>query len=174
MNDNLILESLKKFLIENVANKFKLEKPQEGNILDEKYELVNPAVYIGWIPPKNYLVDYGYDVPALLIMEDGGEDSGDESNINIRIGIATFDPGQTDSNRTTPNTKGYKDLLNIITRIRMEFAKVSIIEDTTTIQKPIKWGLYEEQNYPYWNGWLSFQASAMPLNLRNQGIEKFL
>lgn len=175
MTDNRILEAIKKFIVENVASKIKLEKPSTDGRLEGEYALVNPAVYVGWIPPKNYLDEYGYDIPSLLIMEDGGEDSTDEAFLNIRIGIATYDPGYTSpEGETTPNVKGYIDLLNLITRIRLELARMAVIEETTSIQKPIKWGLYEEQKYPYWHGWITFQASAVPVNYQDHGIERFL
>lgn len=178
MTDDKILEGIKNFLAENVANKFKLERPPENGAFDKNYELVNPAVYIGWIPPKNYLNKYGYDVPAFLVMEDGGEDEGNEASIDIRIGIATYDPGLTTKEETIlntiPNTNGYKDLLNIIQRIRIELSKVVTIENITSIQKPIRWGMYEEQQYPYWHGWISFKASTVPLNYQNSEIKQFL
>lgn len=174
MGENEVLEALKQFMVNNISNKLKLEKPPDEGNIKEDYELVNPAVYVGWIPPKNYLTDYGYTIPGLLIMSDGGEDSLDEAYINIRIGIATYDPGLTDSQNTTPNTKGYRDLLNVIQKIRIEIASSLTINNKTTIQGPIKWGVYEEQNYPYWNGWITFQTSILPLNYGNQGIDKFL
>lgn len=175
MTDSRILEAIKKFLIDNVASKIRLEKPPADGRVDGEYELVNPAVYVGWIPPKNYLDEYGYDIPSLLVMEDGGEDNTDEAFLNIRVGIATYDPGQTGQDgRTIPNVKGYKDLLNLITRIRLELSKTAVIGEVTSIQKPIKWGLYEEQKYPYWHGWITFQASAVPINYQDQGFNKFL
>lgn len=183
MTDDKILEAVKKFLVENVASNFKLEKPTDDGKLDEKYELVSPAVYIGWIPPKNYLTEYGYDLPALLVMEDSGEDDGEEANITIRIAVATYDPGLThsqnlESNITDLNFKGYKDLLNVIQRTRVELSKVSTFGGEGSLNKskdnPIKWAMYEEQQYPYWHGWISFKISTMPLNYQNSEVEKYL
>jgi hypothetical protein len=174
LDDNAVLEALKQFLIKNVASKIKLEKPPQDENIENAYELVNPAVYIGWIPPKNHLNEYGYAVPGLLIMSDGGEDLTEEANLNIRIGIATYDPGETTNLEVTPNALGYRDLLNIINIIRIELAKSSTIEGKTSIQGPIKWGMYEEQSYPYWNGWMTFQASIIPITYRDMNTEKFL
>ncbi len=175
MTDNRILEAIKKFLIDNIASKVKLKKPPEDGMMDENYELINPAVYIGWIPPKNYLDEYGYDIPSLLVMQDGGEDYSNEAFLNIRIGLATYDPGHTGPDgHVLPNVNGYKDILNLIERIRLELSKTAVIEEMTSLQKPIKWGLYDEQKYPYWHGWLTFQASVIPINYQDQGFEKFL
>lgn len=170
MTDNRVLGAIKEFLQEKISPEFKLKKPSEDNIINDNYELVNPAVYIGWVPPKNYLNEYGYDVPSLLVMEDGGEDSGQDADIDIRIGIATYDPGSS----TIPDFKGYKDLLNIIQRIRIEIVKSAVIAGITTVEKPIKWGMYEEQQYPYWHGWISFKVRTVPLNYENSEIEKYL
>lgn len=179
MTDIKILEAFKKFLLENVASKIKLEKPPVDGNIKGKYELVHPAVYIGWVPPKNYLDEFGYDVPCLLVMEDGGQDEHDEANLDIRIGFATYDPGLTypeqfPDEKTRPNVNGYKDLLNLIIRTRLELSKVAIIENITSIQKPIKWGLYDEQKWPYWHAWLTFKASILPINHQDHGINKFL
>lgn len=175
MTDIRILEAIKKFLLENVAAKIKLERPPAEGDMGSQYELVPPAVYVGWVPPKNYLDEYGYDVPALVVMEDGGQDENGEASLNIRIGIATYDPGQTNPDgSTTLNVKGYRDLLNLITLIRLELSKVATIEGVTSAEKPVKWGLYEEQKYPYWHGWLTFQAAAVPIEYQDHGIGKFL
>ena len=55
MTDALILKTIEKYLKENIAPKLKFKKPPEDNqIVDSEYELVNPAVFTGWVPPKNY------------------------------------------------------------------------------------------------------------------------
>lgn len=176
MTDNVVLENLKEYLLENVSKKIKLKKPPDNDEGDtSNYELVNPAVYIGWVPPKNYLDEFGYDVPGLVIMEDGGLDDGTEASLDIRIGIATYDPGITTSDGAIkPNTSGYRDVLNIATLIRTELAKQFVIGEIFTVGKPIKWGLYEEQKYPYWHGWISFTVSVLPINYDTHGIEKYL
>ncbi|WP_326514787.1 hypothetical protein [Clostridium intestinale] len=174
MNDNLILEAIRTFLIKNVATKIKLEKPPEEGTIDDTIQLVPPAVYIGWIPPKNYLDEFGYDVPGLLVMEDGGEDDDGEAYLNIRIGVATYDVGETINGQLKPNTKGYKDTLNLISIIRTELSRNINIEGVTTVEKPVKWGLYEEQNYPFWHGWITFKVVTPSLVYENNDIEKYL
>ncbi|KMT23006.1 hypothetical protein [Clostridium cylindrosporum] len=172
MVDDKILEGIKTFLIENVASKIRLEKPIEED--EEEYQLVNPAVFVGWIPPKNHLQEYGYDIPSILVMQDGGEDDIDEASLDIRLGIATYDPGHTEGDITKPNSKGYKDILNLITRIRVELSNSTLVGGITVIKKPIRWGLYEEQAYPYWNGWITFRASIIPMGQHDPEIDKHL
>ncbi|WP_147564687.1 hypothetical protein [Clostridium tyrobutyricum] len=178
MTDDMILDAIRNFLKEKIAPEFKLKKPQANNINNNNYELVSPAVYIGWVPPKNYLNEYGYDIPSLLVMEDGGRDNGEDASIDIRIGIATYDPGTSfpgvEKLNTVPDFKGYKDLLNIIQKIRMKLVQSAVISGITTVERSVKWGMYEEQQYPYWHGWISFKANTVPLNYENSEIEKYL
>lgn len=189
MTDENILESIKKFLIENVASKFKLEKPPKNEDIDEPFELVNPAVYVGWMPPKRhieegffynnniekYLEQYGHNIPSLIVClgENGGEDDGEKTTLPIKIAIVTYDPGITDEGLTVPNYKGYKDLLNIITRVRLELSNSSNF-DSACLEKPIRWGVFEEQSYPYWHGWITFNVTTMPFNSENKNINQFL
>jgi hypothetical protein len=174
VNDNIILGAIKTFLIKKVAIKIKLEKPPLEGTIENKVKLVPPAVYIGWIPPKNYLDEYGYDIPGLLVMSDGGEDNDGDAYLNIRIGVATYDLGITANGQVTPNTNGYKDILNLISIVRTELATNINIEGVTTVDKPIKWGLYEEQNYPFWHGWITFKVATPSLTYENNDIEKYL
>lgn len=163
MTDNEVLESLSKFLKDNVSSSIKLEKPLSNKKLQETYELVNPAVYTGWLPPKNFLESYGYDVPGIIVMMDDGIDD-DSANLNIRIKFVTYDPGQTEENgELTPNAKGYKDLLNLISKTRIELSQNPIIYEKVSVNKPIKWSMDTEQNYPYWSADMSFTVSIAPL-----------
>ena len=162
MNDIEVLEYLCKFLKDNVANKIKLEKPPDRGKVEEDYERVKPAVHEGWVPPKNFS-DYGYDVPGIIVMiDDGSEDT--LAELNVRLKIVTYDPGTTQEDGIlSPNTKGYKDLLNVITRIRIELSQNPIILEKVNVNKPIKWSMDEEQSYPYWSANISFGVSIAPL-----------
>ncbi|WP_035172457.1 hypothetical protein [Caldanaerobius polysaccharolyticus] len=162
MTDNIILEGLQKYLIDNVSSKIKLQKPND-NIKD--YELVHPAVFIGWLPPKNYLPPgMESEMPCIVVGLDEGTDDGQDASLNIRISFAVFSPGLYDSTgQYTPNFDGYKDLLNLITLTRIELSK-SMSIGTAIIEKPFKWGMYEEQPYPYWYGYLTFSISCATMD----------
>lgn len=157
--DNEVLEKIKDLLYERLKD-IKLEKPNEDS--DEEYELVNPAVYTCWVPAKNCLHEFGYDIPGIVVCSEEGEDDGDDVNLNVRLNIQTYDPGLTLEDRLIPNYKGYKDILNLITKIRMILnenpSDIGII-----VEKPIKWGFYDEQLYPYWAGYITFKVKMNPL-----------
>jgi len=151
-----VLECIQQFLEEKVAPEIKLQKDSGNNV--KSYELVHPAVHVGWIPPKGYLPE-GMEsaIPCLIVGMDDASDDAQVEEINVRISAAVYSPGQHNPNGSyAPDFKGYNDLLNLIDRTKAELAKNQIINNTIVIQYPIKWGMYQEQPYPYWYGWITF------------------
>lgn len=165
MTDVDVIKGLAIFLEKNVASKIELEKPPEKGVIsgERSYELVNPTVYKGWIPLKN-LDEYNYSIPSIVVMLDEGIDDNNDSTLNIRLKIATYDPGETqEDGNINLNGKGYMDLLNLMTKIRLELSQNPIIEDKVIINKPIKWSMDSQQSYPYWTANMSFTVSIAPL-----------
>jgi len=161
-----VLEALQGFLLEKVSPEIQLQKAEDNNI--QSYELVNPAVHVGWLPPNGYLPE-GMEsaIPCLIVGMDEGSDDGNDQEINIRIPAVVFSPGlhepvEGGGLKYTPDFKGYNDLLNLIDRTVAELSKNRVIQGAVAIQNPIKWGMYQEQPYPYWYGWITF-------SVRNQG-----
>lgn len=141
-----------------------LKKAPENNKITDKYELVNPAVYIGWIPPKGFENRYGFSIPCLVVMTDSGSDDNESAEIKARIKIITYDSGLVkDDNELIPGLTGYKDLLNVIDRIRITLSENLIINNKVSHKKPIEWGIDEEQHYPIWSGEISFPVSILSL-----------
>ena len=162
-----VLDAIKKLLKDNLKD-IKLEK----NNNDDKYELVNPAIYSCWVPPKNCLHEYDYDIPVIVICHDKGKEDGENVSLNIRLNIQTYDPGFTSEGNTIPNYKGYTDILNLITKIRLILnespSKIGII-----VEKPIEWGFYDEQIYPYYAGYMTFAVRTNLLPIA-QSLNEFL
>ena len=156
-----ILESIKTFLLEKVSPEIKLQQANDKNIQD--YELVNPHVFVGWIPPNGYLPE-GMEtaIPCLIVGLDEAEDNSDEEEYKIRISAVVFSPGYHEPTgagiKYTPDFQGYHDLLNLIDRTTAELRKNRIISGKASMKDPIKWGMYQEQPYPYWYGWITFTA----------------
>lgn len=173
MIDNVILESIQSFCLENVSPKIKLQVPCDDDVT--KYNLMNPNVFIGWVPPPNQLDEAQFDVdgikkalPAMIIGMDEGEDDGSDAGINIRITFVVYNPGiyepTADVVEFTPNYKGYRDLLNLIFICRQQFSSHVLIDGgKTSAQKPFRWGMYPQQPFGYWAGWLTFRATAVTL-----------
>ena len=140
----------------------KLQKPSDNDI--DNYELVNPAVHIGWIPPKGFLPpELETAIPCLVVGMDEGNDDGQEASLPIRISAAVYSPGlhtiqEGGSVECAPDFQGYIDLLNLIDRTVAEIAKNQILNGVS-IEYPIRWGMYQEQQpYPYWYGWVAFSV----------------
>lgn len=156
-----VLEALQGFLQTKVSPGIKLQKAENNKVME--YELVNPAVHVGWVPPAGYLPE-GMEsaIPCLVVGMDEGSDDGQDGQLNIRIAAAVYSPGLHEPSggglKYTPDMKGYNDLLNLIDRTMAELTKNLIIKDAGEIQRPVKWGMYQEQPYPYWYGWITFSV----------------
>lgn len=161
-----VLESLKTFLQEKVAPTIQLQKPNE-NVYG--YELVHPAVHVGWIPPKGYLPE-GMEsaIPCLIVGMDEAIGNTHDEELSIRISAVVYSPGKHEpaedgTVKYTPDFKGYHDLLNLIDRMVAEISRNLIISNAGTVQHPIRRGIYQqEQPYPYWYGWISFTLRRSP------------
>lgn len=173
MSEILSLEALRDFLIEKVTAQIRLKKPNDKNVMD--YKLVNPSVHIGWIPPNGYVPkEIGTSLPCILVGHDDGEDNGEESSLDIRLSFAVWNPGYNDGEKSIPNFEGYRDLLNFIERTRNELFKQKIIKEKMTIQHPVKWGMYEEQPYPYWYGWMTFKIKLESIKYQGNSYKELL
>lgn len=158
-----VLESLQSFLLERVTPTIKLQKPNDNKI--QEYELVDPQAHVGWLPPNGYLPE-GMEsaIPCLVVGLDEGSLDPTDKEFKIRISAAVFSPGLHAPNGSgeiiyTPDFQGYMDLLNLIDRTLNQLNKNPIINGKLTINGPVKFGMYQEQPYPYWYGWITFTVA---------------
>lgn len=172
MNSIEILDCLKDFLKKNVVNTIKLKKPPENGNLDEEYTLISPEVYEAYVPLKN-MDDYNGNVPALLVMIDDGTDDNDACSVNVRIKIATYNPGKRlENGKQEISVEGYRDLLNVIELIRIKLFSTGVINEKIIINKPIKWQMDKEQKmYPYWFADITFNVQ---LDGYKRNLEQYL
>lgn len=176
MSTASVLDILKEYLDEKVASKIKLQKQSDNNI--HHYELVHPSVFVGWIPPKGYFPDtIETNIPCIIVGLDNGEDASDSSDFNIRLSFAVFSPGEHIPNEQenviyTPSFKGYRDLLNFIDLTKATLISDTLIKSKMKLQPGIRWGMYEDQPYPYWYGYMTFSVSTKAYPKTN--IQKLL
>lgn len=163
MTDISILESIQEFLQDNVASQVKFKKPNDKNVLD--YQLVNPAVHVGYIPPNGMIPkEIQAAMPCIIVGHDDGEDDGVDSGLNIRLTFVVWNPGFLDENgNLTPNFEGYRDLLNFIDKAKHEL-RIKRIFEKAAVDYPLKWGMYQDPPYPYWYGWITFKAKVRAEN----------
>lgn len=162
MSDIVVLEAISSFIKEEVASKIKLQKANDDNIL--AYELVPPEVHIGWIPPNGLIPkEITVIIPGIIVGFDDADDDGQDAGMNVRLSFAVFSPGshklkEDGSTDFTPDFQGYRDLMNLIEKTKQSLIRNRIIGGITTVEPPFKRGMYQEQPYPYWYGWLTFRA----------------
>lgn len=158
------LELVKTFLEEQVSPNIRLQKASDEDVLH--YELVHPNVFIGWVPPQGYLPEnLDSNIPCLVVGLDTGVDTHKESEFDIKISFAVYSPGEHKPDSTyTPNFKGYIDLLNLMDLTKAKLSQQIILGNKLKISDEIKWGMYQDQPYPYWYGYMTFslQGSAYP------------
>ena len=158
MTSESILNKIKEVLLENLKD-VRLEKATDET---DNYELVSPSIYIFWVPHKNCLHEFGYDIPGIVIMNDEAIDDGEFATFKIRLNIQTYDPGLTTTEYLIPNSNGYKDINNLIEKIRIILEK-SPSKLGLMIEKPIKWGFYYDKIQPYWAGYMTFDVKTCVL-----------
>jgi hypothetical protein len=150
-----ILEALRDFVYNSTEN-ILFTRPDTN-------ETVRPQVYIGWTPPKNLNPD-DYDIPGIIIGIPEGSEEDDSSILNVTFTFATYSPG---ADTTKLDMQGYKELLYLQNFVRYKLLSKRIINSKTTVQKPLTWGVPEEQPYPYWVGWMKFQATIPTVNFED-------
>lgn len=120
-----------------------------------------PDVYSGYLPSKNKDDDvskFPYIIVRFLSEEDSAEDT-----VNIRLIIGTYSEDEQD---------GWRDAVNIATRIKIALKKVQVIGSYSLGDK-IKIELFEEQPFPQWIAVmdLSFYIPQVQLDWSEHDLE---
>lgn len=102
-----------------------------------------PQVVTGYLPTKKSTDKPDFPYVIVRFME--GNDSQD-STVNLKIIVGTYDE-EDDSN-------GWRDVLNILQRIRTELFKRQALANKYRVELPFKYLLPEDQPYPEWIGWI--------------------
>ncbi|HYE80874.1 MAG TPA: hypothetical protein VEG39_01770 [Clostridia bacterium] len=170
MTENEVLNALVEY-IKSVTADLRFVKGGDKQVT----ELVPPAVYEGWVPPKNYLTEYGYDVPCVVVGMDEGEDDGQSAKLGIRLTFGIYSPGAMNTEgQIIPDAKGYIELLHLMTRVRVSLLNQVFINGKCEIEKPVKWGMFDEQLWPYWHGWMTFNTPLMVQRVIEKNYDAFL
>lgn len=166
MSTVTVLEEIQAFLKENVCNSIKLKKPDDDNV--DKFELINPNVFIMEFPSKNFLPkNVESIVPCIMVNFEDGNDDGDTADVNIRLMLIIYNPGLHAANSdgdivVTPDGNGWIDLLNFIDKAKNEILKKQFLNGVA-IKYPLKWGTYQKEEQapesrPYFYGWITFSV----------------
>lgn len=160
------LDDLKNWLETEICSQFKFKQANDENVDSTyNYNLVNPSVFILYVPPKEFIGDKNR-VPSICIQfEDGNENLKDEGgSLNVRLQFSTFNPGEHTEEGFTTHTEGWRDVWNLIDHT------MRLIRDTETInglriikENGIKYGPISDAGqipdfYPYYFAWLEFSV----------------
>ncbi|MGI6436406.1 MAG: hypothetical protein ACOX0F_13855 [Syntrophomonadaceae bacterium] len=143
MNPVLLTKELCAFL-ETVLTEFLLET---GKGQDKA-----PQVAEGWLPPKGS--SDKPDFPYVIVRLCEGTDSEERGQATIKIIVGTY----------SEEIEGWKDVGNIIMRIRNTLLITRILNNRYQLELPLKWQLFEEQPYPEWIGQITTKWTiALPI-----------
>lgn len=123
--------------------------------LATKIEGVNktPDVYPGYLPPKDdddeELVPNDYPFVIVRYVSEDDEIS-DKNTIRVRLIIGT---------RSDDEQNGWRDTVNIATRIKIELKKKMII-DSFSLTGKVQTELFEEQLRPYWHAVMELEFES--------------
>lgn len=130
-------------------------KPRGGNGSDEQGE-------------QEYgPTDFESNFPCILVKLDEGRDKEenvpDATRIDIRILVGTYD--------ASPDCQGYRDVLNILERIRQDLLTSRYLERKYRLEMPFKWYLFEDQPWPIFFGqietvWEAGRPQMVPISGR--------
>lgn len=135
---NLLVDEFKTF-VEQVVKNYALETNQET----EKV----PQVLTGFLPSKHS--EYGPDFPFVIVRVLKGTDASEQSTVTIRLYIGTYSEDEKN---------GWRDVANIIERIRIELLRQRIIGKRFRVELPIEFEIPEEQPIPEWFGTMAMQV----------------
>lgn len=160
------LEIIKKWLETEICPQFKFKQADDENIdATYHYELVNPNVFILYVPPKE-LISEANRVPSICVQFDDGSESlsGAGGQLAIRLQFATFNPGEHTKDDFKRNTEGWRDVWNLVDFIMERIRSVELIDEIRILKENgIKYGPISDQGqipnfYPYYFAWMTFSV----------------
>ena len=135
MNELILIDEIIKALETELAN-IQLQTQSQST------EVGPPRVFDGFLPAKRS--GQGEDYPFVIVRPADGQTSArDESTVQIKFIIGTFDDD-------AQNMNGYRDCMIIMGTIRRFFMERPIFAKNFMFQRQFQWRVFEEQPYPYW------------------------
>lgn len=111
--------------------------------------------------------DFESNFPCIIVKLDEGRDkeenAPDATRIDIRILVGVYD--------ASPDCQGYRDVLNILERIRQDLLTSRYLERKYRLEMPCKWYLFEDQPWPIFFGqietvWETGRPQMVPISGR--------
>jgi hypothetical protein len=117
-------------------------------------EMVAPRVYTGFIPRDEVgsIIPGEITVyPAIIINARRGTQTEESEIVTVEIMVGAFDD--------TLDQQGYRDITNLIQRLKDRFREIDIIRERFPVRMPLKWEINRklgagglDNSYPYFFG----------------------
>lgn len=159
------LDKIKNWLETEICPQFKFKQADDENVdVTYPYELVNPNVFIMYVPPIELIGTHR--VPCICIQfEEGNESMAEASGVlNLRLQFAIFNPGEHTEDNFKINTEGWRDVWNFVDYITRKLRDTELIEDLRIVKENgIKYGPFSASGqipdtYPYYYAWMTFSV----------------
>jgi hypothetical protein len=103
-------------------------------------ELKTPTVHPGYLPFKGAASEDAAEYPLIIVRLLNGDDNEDGSKATVQIIVGTY--GE--------DSQGWREVLNILERIRQSLFKTRTIAKKYRIEYPLKWEVPDEQPRLQW------------------------
>lgn len=158
------LETITKWLQENVCNKIKLKAAQDND--EEKFEEVNPTAFTLFqpgktqVPPNTKIL-----MPSVVVqLLDGNDDlTQSKARLKLQLSFMAWNPGKHKAEGASvplePNADGWKDVWNFVEHALQEIENAEYLNGLRVVKElGITYGLFTQDNalvdlYPYWGAW---------------------
>ena len=181
-----MVESVAKWVTDQISPQVLLKCPDDNNVEETwTYHQVHPSVLAMFVPTKDKVgPSMVPTIPSICVDLLDGDDRPFDMNgtSTIRLNISAWNPGthgtelwepQTDGSFVrsnaqdamdvfTRNAEGWKDVWNVVDRIRGELRNaVSIGDLRIKLEDGISYGPFLQEDavsfdYPYWYAWVKF------------------
>lgn len=131
-------------LIDSICDFLRNSTIMNMDLATKKDEEKALQVIAGYLPPKKSVPDP--DFPFVIVRIESFEDKLEGAIANVNMVIGTYSEDAQD---------GWRDVVNIATRIWSELFRKRIVADKYRVEYPCEFILPEEQPFPQWIGMLS-------------------
>jgi hypothetical protein len=163
------LETLQKWVDENLCEGSEFKVPPSGDKPDGhlyKYETTKPSAFILYIPVpeknKAKAPPAPAEVPSICIQLIKCTDRKNTRELDIRLALATWNPGLHKPKEFIRNSEGWRDVWNFTDKCLRVIENAEYLSGLRVkIENGIEFGPIDEQDasaslYPYWFSYIAF------------------
>ena len=154
-----ITDAIRNWLNDEVCPSIQLKQSYDYNQFE--FVLVNPVAYSGYAPA---ITEDAKRIPHIVVMPASGEDMEDSGVIHYFLDIVLWNPGlHVNSDVKSEPQEGWRDLTNIVDRLRRALGNARILKNRVKVGHPIKYMVYTSQDLlpdsDYYRGNIEFDVT---------------